>query len=196
MYPFSKKPYCPPKEGCPRSKTIFCPVRPVDQVPQPNNVTPYANQFTVWEHLTLPDGLPDIKELKTVDRIEVCVTAKKVVPTPAVTATDGTVFTGRKLCFEGYVDQTIQYCDHGGHVYCVDFQFPFSAYIIIPDEINGTDPLQIHQNNIIIDTYVECCALTPQCGRNIFKNVVIFAWAKFMFSDNGNGNGNGNGNAG
>lgn len=151
---------------------------------------PFWTEISVPETLIIPDQKPDIEQVDSVS-IAVSIIRQKVIPTPisptitipteppteiVETNVEGRVLTGRKLIVEGELCQTINYTAlvpqqtvHSAH-----FVVPFSAYIVIPLTINGTDTLDL---NFQVQACVEDVFVKEFSRRCIFKNVALLLQA-------------------
>ncbi|MDU1414177.1 MAG: DUF3794 domain-containing protein [Clostridium sp.] len=134
-------------------------------------------QITVPEILQLPDCYPDIEDLERI-YINVKVDTVKVIDTPSkiengvlIPNEEGTTLTGRKLLVDGVICQTTVYtadtCIQSLH--SVNFQYPFSTYIVIPND--GT-PLELAK--YCVDVCIEDVYAKVLNSRTIFKSVTLF----------------------
>lgn len=145
---------------------------------------PYWTQISIPENLTIPNQKPDIEEINSLN-IHVEIIRKKVVSSPRSGGKspnaqqenyEGKILTGRKLIIEGLLCETISYiaATEEQSMNSAQFSIPFSAFIIVPDKIDGVDTKDI---NFKIDTCIEDVFIKQVCKRDIFKNVTILITA-------------------
>lgn len=162
----------------------------------PQNITgvlqnnPYWKQMYLSESLEIPEQKPDIEQINSVVA-SVSILRKMVIKTPrsyddsGVTPIEepnleGKLLTGRKLVIEGQICQQIEYTanEQSQPVHSVEFYVPFSAYIIVPLEINFTvngqttsvDSLDI---NYDVNACLEDIAACNLDERRILKQVTM-----------------------
>jgi len=172
---------------------VTTPCNPADVTPI-ISANPFWMQQYVTETLTLPIQKPDIEQINSVD-VTVEIIRKVVIRTPrsfsnttppvAEPNLEGKLLTGRKLIIEGQLVQKILYTadDPTQPVHSVDFFFPFSSFIVVPEEItitgaNGVSTTVDSINvNFTVNACIEdvtACLVDP---RTIFKQVVWLLYA-------------------
>lgn len=146
-----------------------------------------------WTEISIPEVLvipPQKPDIETIDKvlIDVKIISKRVVKTPGsdfVACTpiptplpddeneEGTKLTGRKLIVEGILNQKIVYTADvpQQNVHSAHFNVPFSAFIVIPQCIDGVDSLDI---TFCVQKCVEDVFVKAFNKREIFKNVTLF----------------------
>lgn len=155
------------------------------------DINPYWTQISIPENLLVPNEKPPIEELYSVN-ISVQIISKKVITTPRSGGVDsdppadnneGKKLTGRKLLIEGFLCQTVSYiaavADQSMH--SVQFSVPFSAFIVVPKEIDGVDTKDI---NFDINACIEDVFIISVCPTQIFKNVTLLLQATPVPSEN------------
>lgn len=137
---------------------------------------PYWTQMYIPETLCIPPQKPDVEEINSVN-INVNIIRKKVVNTPiAYENLEGKTLTGRKLIVEGLLCQKVVYtaCDTVQSVHSAHFYVPFSAYIVVPKEIeiNG-EILDSCEVNYQVNPCVEDLSIKLIDERCFIKNVTL-----------------------
>ena len=150
-------------------------------------VTEVISQYPYWfeniinETLKVPDEQPDLESINSLN-ITVNILRQEVVKTP-IASTDnieGKTLSGRKLIVQGNLCQRVSYtaAEEVQGVYSVDFNVPFSAYIIVPIQysFNGTsvDSLDI---NYSVNACVEDISMEMVDSRTIQKQVTLLLYA-------------------
>lgn len=132
-------------------------------------------EISIPEVLDVPIQKPDIE---TIDKVfvQVKIISKRVVKTPTSDGTEnaeGTKLTGWKLVVEGVLKQKVVYTawNEVQSVHSAHFEFPFSAFIILPADTTQEDIFCVE--TCVEDVFVK--AINP---REIFKNVTLFLRAK------------------
>lgn len=155
---------------------------------------PYWIQMSIPETLVIPDEKPDIEQINSVN-VGVDIIRAQVVKTPEsekdangeyIPNLEGKISTGRKLIIEGQLCQKIVYtADVEGAdqpVHSAHFYVPFSAYIVVPLEIdftvngvtNTVDSLGIEYQ---VDACVEDICVSKIDARRILKQVTMLLYA-------------------
>jgi hypothetical protein len=131
-------------------------------------------QIFIPEILCVPCQKPDIEELMSVTaRVEII--SQRVVKTPmdslvdSITNQEDTNLTGKKLIIEGILRQKVIYTADlpEQSVHSAHFDVPFSAFIIIPQNI----PVAV---KFVIEPCIEDIYIASCNKRQIFKNVTLF----------------------
>ena len=130
-------------------------------------------QLFIPEVLCVPCQKPDIEELMSVTaRVEII--SQRVIKTPmgegaSIINQEDTILTGKKLIIEGVLRQKVIYTADVPEqsVHSAHFDVPFSAFIVIPQDIPVTTKFLIEP--CIEDVYISSCS-----KRQIFKNVTLF----------------------
>ncbi|MBM7625156.1 DUF3794 domain-containing protein [Sporohalobacter salinus] len=134
----------------------------------------FWTQISVPENLTIPEQKPDVEQLVKVSaRVEIF--SKRIVKTPVSCGPNlaGNCLTGRKLIIEGHLKQKVFYVADLPEqpVHAAHFQVPFSAFIIIPSDIDSCTKFRIIP-------YIEDVFVKMINKRDFFKNVALFLQAK------------------
>ncbi len=140
-------------------------------------------QISVTEVCRLPADKPDIgtidKVFVEVKSISTRIISTPIGPCPTKENMEGTRLTGKKLVFEGRLEQKIVYtaAKPDQPVFTVHFEAPFSAFIILSmnDEIK----------DFCVEVCVEDIFAIPFNPREIFKNVMLFLQVTPAFRDEG-----------
>lgn len=164
----------------------------------PSDVTGVISQYPYWiqmnipETLTIPEQKPDVEQINSVN-ISVNIIRNEVVKVPVspvdangefIPNLEGKVSTGRKLIIEGQLCQKVVYTanEPDQSVHSAHFYVPFSAYIVVPSEIeftNGTTTTTI--DSLDVDFQVNACiedvAIKMLDFRNILKQVTLLLYA-------------------
>lgn len=122
-------------------------------------------QSSLMEFYVLPDGNPNIESInKIVAKVKIL--SRKVVNTPQGCNLEGVTLTGKKLIIEGVLVQKVLYTAAlpTQPVYAVQLEQPFSEFIVLPEEAEGSYCVHVCIEDIFA-TIIECKAL--------FKNVTI-----------------------
>lgn len=159
-----------------------------------NNI---IKEFSYWKEINLqtlaaiPDTSPNIEYVNTV-KIAVDILNVKVIKTPRTSEIsvngqvmltenlEGMIVTGRKIIINGRVCQTIEYGtgDPYDNIRSMKVYNPFSAYIIVPRElnINGQE-----LDALLLDFQVNSCIEDLQVRifdcRRIMSNIFMMFYA-------------------
>ncbi|MCF8010376.1 MAG: DUF3794 domain-containing protein [Clostridiales bacterium] len=137
----------------------------------------YWTQISIPETVIIPDEKPDIEQINSIN-VNADIIRKKVIVTPTSSEPnwEDKSLTGRKLIVEGELKQTVHYTAElpEQSVHSAHFAIPFSAFIVIPLEINGTDTLDV---NFQVNVCIEDVFIRDICDRQIFKNITLLLQA-------------------
>lgn len=137
------------------------------------SITPTGNnwkQLVVNERITLPDSMPDIKNLQSVTA-NLTINSTNFILTPDSVNTEnaeGTLVTGLKLLVNGQIDQNITYSSgQNCKVYSLSHTEYFTTYIVLTA---GYDITQ----GVCLKSCIEGILVEQIDCRQILKNVAIF----------------------
>lgn len=117
----------------------------------------YFTQFTSCEKIEVPCAKPDIEQIVSVI-VDPEIISSRVVTTPKGISAEGQCLTGKKLCIEVKLNQKVMYVADTAtqSIHAVENTSYCSAYIIIPNIIDGSDPANLLLNNLLrTEIYVE-----------------------------------------
>lgn len=150
------------------------------------DITDPADPNRNWTELSIPEVMvvppqkPDIEVINKVF-VKLKIFSKRVVETPVPTDPtvpneEGTFLTGRKLIIEGLLKQKIVYTADlpQQSLHSFHFDVPFSAFIVIPELLNGEDTLNI---DFCVKSCIEDVFVKVFNSREVFKNVTLFLTA-------------------
>ena len=150
---------------------------------------PYWMQMYIPETLQIPDAKPDAEEIDSVN-ISVNILRKKVVKTPISTTDsngnlipnlEGKISTGRKLIIEGELCQRVDYTalNEVQSMHSAHFYVPFSAYIVVPKEIEFADKTSVDSLDLDyqVDACIEDLTIKMLDERTILKQVTLLLYA-------------------
>lgn len=159
------------------------------------SLTPYWKQMHISESLQIPAQKPDLEQINSVDvsvsilRAEVIKTPRSYDDTGAVPVAqpnlEGRLLSGRKLIVEGQLCQKVVYTalEATQPLHSAHFYVPFSAFIVVPEEITFTGP---NGEAIVEDSFdvrfdvnacVEDVAASVLDQRSILKQVTLMLYA-------------------
>lgn len=164
----------------------------------PEDVTEVITEYPYWMQMYIPETLkippqkPDIEGINSLD-VSVNIFKIDVINTPrSYTATnqpvenlEGKLLTGRKVLVQGELCQKVVYTanDTEQSVHSAHFYVPFSAYIVVPEEItftnsNGTTTTVDSSNiNYEVNTCIEDASISALDARTIYKQVTLLLYA-------------------
>lgn len=147
---------------------------------------PYWIQMYIPETLKIPSQKPDIETINSID-ISVDIIKQQIIVTPISTTEnlEGKTLSGRKLIVEGVLCQKIEYTAALSQqsVHSAHFYVPFSAYIVVPSEINFTkeDERIITMDSLNVNFKVNVCIedvyVCTVDNRTILKQVTLLLYA-------------------
>lgn len=156
------------------------------------SVTPYWMQMYIPECLTVPSQKPDIEELTSLD-ISVDILRSEVIKTPIPADElgnirpnlEGKILTGRKVIVEGQLCQKVEYTAavETQSIHSAHFYVPFSAYIVVPSEIEftndagATTTVDSFDVTFTVNACIEDVSLCKISARNILKQVTLLLYA-------------------
>lgn len=155
------------------------------------NLYPYWKQMYIPETLSIPPQKPDIEVVNSLD-ISVNIIRADVIRTPrSYTSTDvpiesleGKLLTGRKLIIQGELCQKVVYTANETEqpVHSAHFYVPFSAYIVIPEEVtftNGTVTTTIDSCSINyeVNACIEDASILTLDERTVYKQITLLLYA-------------------
>ena len=152
------------------------------------NQYPYWYQMIVPEHLTIPDENPEISVIESLN-ITVDIYRKKVIlvpesPTNAngdfIPNLEGEISTGRKLVIEGQICQNIVYStgDEASPSYAINFYYPFSSYIVLPQTITtATGDVDTINIDFDVNFCIEDVRVTIEEPRKLLAEVIMLLYA-------------------
>lgn len=117
----------------------------------------YFTQFTSCEKIEVPCSKPNIEQIVSVI-VDPEIISSRVVNTPKGISSEGQCLTGKKLCIEVKLNQKVMYVADTAtqSIHAVENTSYCSAYIIIPNIIDGSDPNNLLLNNLLrTEIYVE-----------------------------------------
>lgn len=151
---------------------------------------PYWYQMNIPEQLTIPPLKPDMEQINSVD-ISVNIMRSEVIKVPAspldasgnyISNLEGKISTGRKLIIEGQLCQKISYTadEDEQSTHSAHFYVPFSAYIVVPEEISFNNGQVIKDSlnvNFQVNTCIEDVTVKMLNPRTILKEVTLLLYA-------------------
>lgn len=166
----------------------ICDPRDVTEVISEN---PYWLQMSIHETLNIPTQKPDMEQINSVN-ISVNILRQEVIQVPESATVngelqsnlEGKISTGRKLIVEGELCQKVVYTanDEEQSVHSAHFYVPFSAYIVVPKELNlSSDPNATPVDSLNIQYQVNVCIedviVSMLDERTMLKQVTMLLYA-------------------
>lgn len=141
------------------------------------NLQPTTNNWkhtVINERIVIPDSMPDIKSIKSVN-LSMKITSSNFIITPdsvTIPNVEGTYLTGLKLVVNGEVNETITY-DSGEacKLYSFNHKEPFTTFIVMDPNFNISNP-------VCLKSCIEGVLVQQISCRQIVKDVAIFVTAK------------------
>ncbi|SFJ66854.1 hypothetical protein TPDSL_09140 [Terrisporobacter petrolearius] len=152
------------------------------------NEHPYWYQMIVPEYLNIPDDRPGISVIDSLN-VSVDIYRNEVITVPVcpidingdfIPNLEGKISTGRKLIIEGQICQNIVYSTDDPTLpnYSIDFYYPFSSYIVLPQTITTTDgDVDTLDINFTVNACVEDIAVTIVEPKKLLKQVTMLLYA-------------------
>lgn len=138
--------------------------------------TKFFTQFTVEEHVKVPDQKPDVEEVISAI-VDSKIVSLNVIDTAEGTSYEGQNLSGKKIAVEIELRQKIMYISNTvvQSVHVVENLTLQSVYVVVPKLIYGSKPEDLikckyFNPKIVIENVM---AEKIDC-RNIFKNIIIF----------------------
>lgn len=182
------------------SNTLNCNYELIDisGLCDPSDVTDVISQYPYWiqmnipETLAIPEQKPDVDQLNSLN-ISVDIIESEVIRVPIspvdkdgniVSSLEGKISTGRKLIIKGQLCQKVVYTadETNQSVHSAHFYVPFSAYIVVPKEIefvNGDTTTTVDSLNVDfqVNACIEDVAIKMLDKRNVLKQVTLLLYA-------------------
>lgn len=126
------------------------------------------------EYLKIPNEKPDIGEIDGVSA-SIEVVSTHIIKTPIVSSIEGQILTGYKLLINGYISETIEYTseDDSQVMYSINYEMPFSDYIILPVDFNINSRVEVEGK-------VENIYYKKLNKREFFNNATLLLVAKIL----------------
>lgn len=153
---------------------------------------PYWMQMYVPETLTIPAQKPDMESINSVN-ISVNIIRSRVIKTPVsnkdasgnfIPNLEGKILTGRKVIIQGELCQKVEYtaCNEEQSIHSAHFYVPFSAYIIVPQNVtftyNGiTETIDSLDLDYQINSCIEDLSVRALDDRTLLKQVTLLLYA-------------------
>lgn len=129
-------------------------------------------QLSIDEYLWIPTKKPNIEEINDI-KVHIKIDKYNIIETSNSRSSEGQILSGYKLVIHGYINQIIEYtsCDSSQIVHSVNYNAPFSTFIILPVDFKFGSKIDIE--SIIEDT--NFIVVDKRC---FFRNVTVLMLAK------------------
>lgn len=132
----------------------------------PDNAIAFK-QLNLQDNMSLADSYLGIDHIVKI-MADVVIEDKRIIQTPVATSLEGQKLTGWKLIVEGTVREKLEYasCDSGKNINIINFNTPFSTYIILPENFNPG-------RQINVNGYIEDMCIKKLDHRSFFKCICV-----------------------